>query len=459
MLTDNLTKRARLHMNLLCWPVLLLLALGQAPLYAQNPQPALEWVRTFSAGWADQAFDAAVDTNGKIIVIGNTYSPGGSDARVIKFSAAGETIWNRRLDTALYESVMSVDTDLAGNIYMIGMVVGAGTSSIDIPCRVWKLDPEGNEQWHKDFLLGPYNACYSVVVDAGANIYGAGSIGTYMTAGPHALLFKLNSDGQLQWSRTVNAAGYSDYALGVAVDSRNDVVMGGTSQTPAGLHHFMVSKFDPQGLLQFTKLYRAGTGLNDSGQLQGLAIDPQDNLLMGGVGYLAPLGTGDLYVKTSSTGTEIVNRFFPAVPPAFQCFGDASSDDQGGFYCSGKIGSDLSVSKLDASGQPQWLVALSTAGQTGATAGGVAVDRDKNVYAAWTMSRGSSPWSVMAVAKYARKPAVGLSIALSPAGVLPGGVTQATVQLVDPEGNPRREAGVPITLTAEVVRLRPFLER
>lgn len=212
-------------------------------------------------------------------------SAGGSDAFVTKLSAAnGTRLWTQRIGGPSSESIYGLAADSSGNVYATGTF--DGTASI--------------------------NGTSATLVSAG---------------GQDAFIVKLASaDGSLAWKKRIGGTSW-DSAVAIATDSvGNPVVIGtiygnatdgndGIALNGAGSQDGFLFKLSPTDG-SFTWGTRLGGASHDNAS--ALAIDPADNILVGGYFYgtmtainggtpVTSKGYYDSYLaKFSSTGTALL---------------------------------------------------------------------------------------------------------------------------------------------------------
>jgi hypothetical protein len=164
----------------------------------------------------------------------------GTDAFVAKYTTAGALTWHTFLGGTGYDEVIGIAVD-SGNIYVSGFSTADwGTS----PARSYtgasdifagKLDSSGVLTWHT--FLGGSGDDYGVgmTLDSSKNIYVTGwsdatwgSPDRLYSSSFDAVAAKLSNSGSLTWNTFLGGTS-SDYGYGIAVDSSNNVYIGGGS--------------------------------------------------------------------------------------------------------------------------------------------------------------------------------------------------------------------------------------
>jgi hypothetical protein len=174
---------------------------------------------------------------------GPLFSAGLSDVFLVKYSAAGQHIWSRRLGGTGNDTGLAISTDSAGSVIVMGSFEGtadfgggAFTSSGQRDVFVTKFSSTGAHIWSKRFGSTGDDVGYGVALDSAGDVVLSGKFqgsvafgGTALTSagGDDIFLVKLSAaTGNHVWSKGMgNTSG--DISLGVAVDAARDVVITG----------------------------------------------------------------------------------------------------------------------------------------------------------------------------------------------------------------------------------------
>jgi hypothetical protein len=210
------------------------------------------------------AYGIAIGPNGNAFIAGYTSSmdfptvnpeqsfyKGSTCGFVSELATDGSSlVYSTYLCGSSYDYPYSIAVDSAGSAYVAGY-----TSSTDFPVKnalyptlngpddgfVTKLSPAGNNLAYSTYLGGSgYEYIYSIAVDAGHNTYVAGytsssdfpvTTGAYLASCDNceAFVTKLSPTGtKLVWS-TYFGQNYSAYVEGIAVDSKENVYLTGST--------------------------------------------------------------------------------------------------------------------------------------------------------------------------------------------------------------------------------------
>jgi hypothetical protein len=292
--------------------------------------------------------------------------------------------WAHTVSAASDKSAFyAVAVDAIGNVYAAGYIyfrLSTFTFGTGVTVTGWypsynlvlvKYNPSGVAQWAWTLSMGPETRFHSVAVDADGNVYAAGYItgtGSYnfggtitatgTSAGSNVLLVKYNSAGVAQWAQTVSAGTSASSFNSVAIDVDGNVYTAGYI-TGTGTYNFggtvtatgtstgsnvVLVKYNSAGVAQWAPTVSAGTLASS---FNSVAIDVDRNVY--GAGYITGTGTYNFGGTVTATGTY--------------------------------TGSNVLLVKYNSSGVAQWAQTVS-AGIRASSFNSVAIDGDRNVYAA-----------------------------------------------------------------------------
>ena len=364
---------------------------------------SLEWVGQLGTSTHDESHSVSADGLGNVYISGTTLgslggpNAGSNDAFVSKYDAAGTLQWSRQLGTNYGDASYGVSADGLGNVYITGYTRGplGGFNPGGRDAFVAKYDAAGTLQWTRQWGTGFEDQSYGVSADGLGNVYITGVTGGWVPppfgGDWDAFVAKYDAAGTLQWSRqlgtvsrdvsnSVSADGLGNvYISGYTIDS-----LGGLS---AGDYDAFVSKYDSAGTLQWVRQL----GSTSEDESRGVSADGLGNVYISGrtFGNLGGPNTGSENAFLSSydaagtlqwtrkLGTNTVNTSF-----------GVSADRLGSVYITGYTfgsldgpnagGNDAFLSKYNAAGALLWTQQLGTS--TGDVSGGVSADSRGNVY-------------------------------------------------------------------------------
>ncbi len=309
--------------------------------FSNNGNPI--WAKQFGGGADDEAgISIAVDAGGNVVTTGvftgvsdfdpgpgafNMTAAGVSDIFVAKLDSNGGFAWAKRMGGAVDvpDDVFDVGTDIAvdfaGNVYATGFFLGTAdfdpgpgvlnfVSAGQVDAFVSKFAPGGTLLWARQLGGTGQDGALGIGLDANANVYTAGGFGATVDFDPgpgvfnvtakgqsDSFVWKLDTNGNFVWARTVGGPGAEIAAAGMAADSSGSVYTSGLfagtvdfdpgpavfNRTGPGSGDGYVSKLDSNGAFAWT----VRIGGSADGSLGGLALD----------------GTGHMFATGSFDGT------------------------------------------------------------------------------------------------------------------------------------------------------------
>ncbi|HTW91928.1 MAG TPA: hypothetical protein VMH22_09490 [bacterium] len=345
-----------------------------------KPNGDTAWLRHFNPGnGLDGATSLAIDRRGNVIVdgyIGGSTS-GYGDWAVVKYSAAGDSLWTATWNLGANDRPIQIVVDTAGNSYVTG---NAGSQNY-MDFAVVKFDASGNKVWQFIYDGGDNDGAAAVAVDFAGNVYATG----YTVLGGnygHLLTMKLNPAGDSLWKNIYTGpAGKTDMGSYIVVDGSGNVIVSGVSNDTAGRSDYITIKYSSNGDTLWTRRYN-GPG-NQADVPLGLVLDAAGNAYVTGCSYDVNNHYDYGTIKYSPDGAE---RWVARYPGASHQAGATAIglDADANVYVTG---TSLSASyfwgvatvKYDSAGDQRW--AESYAGDSGETEAYVlAVGSSSSVY-------------------------------------------------------------------------------
>ncbi|MBM4376583.1 MAG: DUF4215 domain-containing protein, partial [Deltaproteobacteria bacterium] len=216
----------------------------------------LVWSQTYGTGFDegdDVGIGIAVNAAGDAFLAGEVRSDTVSDAdRVVaKISGAGgDVVWNEVTDGGIGDDAANaVTVDSAGDVVAVSSVAVAG-GKFDAMLRKYKDGATPTILWTKTYgdaipLAVDTDSKGNVLVAGGDRAGGADY---------NVWIQKYASNGTLVWTKGYgNAAKLTDAAFGVAVDSKDDVVVCGYEQKLTTNSDMWIRKYDANGNIVWTQ--------------------------------------------------------------------------------------------------------------------------------------------------------------------------------------------------------------
>jgi outer membrane protein assembly factor BamB len=223
-----------------------------------------DWVARYDdpTAQADNARAVAVDSEGNVIVTGESQGPKSKSAYVtVKYAPDGSEIWVNRYEGPGKgnHKACGIALDSAGNILVTGSSMGLRTRS---DLLTLKYDRNGNTLWERRFNAAKNGGdmARSIAVDAEDSVYVAGLAGSRSI-----LLIKYASYGQELWAREYKPRKSGvDPVPSMGIDSDGNVYLVGTEKWTGWRYRILVLKYSGAGELVWKSPYAVVSGRDNS---------------------------------------------------------------------------------------------------------------------------------------------------------------------------------------------------
>jgi len=325
-----------------------------------------------------------VDKAGNVYVTGTSIGAGTlQDIVTIKYNSEVVEQWVKRFNGPRNYEDYATDLamDVSGNIYITGRVFARDTSDMFL---VLKYDDSGVEQWVTQFR-GSWPAL--IVCDIGGNVVVMGGFYEQGSAGSDFLTVKYDTDGREEWEARFNGpVNYDDQPYAVTVDDSGNVyVTGATSALEGNYTDLATVKYNSAGVEQWAVFYN-GPG-NSWDSPAAIVVDNFGNVYVGGTvsaSEFEPDRTDYVVIKYGRDGKQLwVNRYDgPGNQADF--LSSLVIDQQANVYVTGgspfNTSYDCTTIKYSSAGVLQWLARYNGPEKLGDGGTAIALDQKGNIF-------------------------------------------------------------------------------
>lgn len=277
-----------------------------------SPDGSELFTKQFGTSGRDQAIGVQVSDQGSVYAFGETRgtiegqsSLGKQDVFLIQFDSEGQIGWSKQLGSPETDTAEDIFVGSDGSIYLAGTTLGEmdtslGKTSTDNDAYIVKFDPDGNQNWVRQFGSGEAqsDAAFAVTADQDGNVIVAGRTSGELpeksTWGSFdAFVRKYDSSGTEIWTKQFGSdQGLldDDDAYGLATDSSGNIYVSGATighlpgMTSFRLSDVWIRKYDPEGSEVWT--YQFGSDEADEGL--GIAVSADSVYVTGKTSGILP---------------------------------------------------------------------------------------------------------------------------------------------------------------------------
>ena len=214
----------------------------------------LDWTQIISAGTSSDVSSAIIQTSdGGYAIAGSTLSigAGGWEPYIIKLTSTGALSWTSTYGSSGGEDIYNIIETSSGSLVVVG-----GNSF-----HVAKFSSTGVLTWAQKVAA---NGNFTGIVNTATNgNVIAGNTTSYGAGGQDAYVLELDINGTVLWSRTVGGTGTEIINSLITTSDGGYVVAGKTDSYGAGGYDIYVFKLNSSGALQWTKTLGATGVVND----------------------------------------------------------------------------------------------------------------------------------------------------------------------------------------------------
>jgi uncharacterized delta-60 repeat protein len=267
-----------------------------------NADGSVDTAFNIGTGFAQNVSAVALQSNGKLIVVGAflTYN-GSSVSRIVRLNTDGSLDTSFNVGTGLNNSANDVAVQSDDKI-----IVGGAFSAYNgaTAPRLIRLNSDGTLDTSFNPGTGPGNSVNALTLQSDGKILIAGSFVDYNGTARNYIA-RVNSDGALDTTFDVGT-GFSSITTAIGSDSTGKVIVGGLFSTFNGVSRNRIARLNSDGSLDTT--FVVGTGFNNPVFTRNIAVQSDNKVICGG-DFFAYNGTTANRVARLDTNGALDNTF------------------------------------------------------------------------------------------------------------------------------------------------------
>ncbi len=223
-------------------------------MHTSGPKICTTWAKALGGGNTDLAYAISKTSDNGFIIGAYTSSYGtcGFSLFLIKINSREEITWNKAYSSDRENILNSITETSDGGFVIAGRYYTYGTGNDRF--LVVKFNSSGNIVWSKTYSDNFTDEALFVKEDAQGNLVVVGNT-LYSESSSSILILKLNSDGEVIWSKTYGGNNL-DHATSFAITQTNEYLITGYSNSfGTGNYDIFLMKIDSNGNLIWCNSY------------------------------------------------------------------------------------------------------------------------------------------------------------------------------------------------------------
>lgn len=264
------------------------------------------WTKTFGGTGIDYGICVRQTEDQGYIIAGHTdsYGSGFYDIYLVKTDAAGDTLWTSVLGGSDFDGCRNIQITSDKGYILVGDTKSFGAGDSDV--YLIRTDASGDTLWTKTYGGENYDRGYSLVQTMDGYII-AGATESFGAGNRDVFIIRTNASGDTIWTKTLGGTGY-DMANFIQRTSDDGYIIVGETQSYGVLESdILLIKIDSAGNVFWTRTF--GGAAHDRGACVQQTSD-YGFVITGSTKSFSADGESDIYlVKTNAIGglTDIRN--------------------------------------------------------------------------------------------------------------------------------------------------------
>ncbi len=222
------------------------------------------WKRTYGGSLDEEGYSVLQAPDGNILTIGYSWSYGnGQDIFVVKTDLSGNKIWQKTYGGSNRDIGHKAIITSDGHILIVGQTNSPGISRGNDDVWLSKIDIDGNEKWYKAYGKMNHEVGYDIIELESGDFFIVGSREFYDDGAKDILLIKVDNLGNKIWDKTIGVQGqYEEIAYSISKSKFSDryFICASTNSSNNNWYDPQVINIDFDGNIIWNRIYN-GSGL------------------------------------------------------------------------------------------------------------------------------------------------------------------------------------------------------
>lgn len=269
---------------------------------------SLIWAKTYNgAGNGDDiATDVQIDAIGNVYICGTYYknSTDSNNAIIIKYNDAGTQKWTYTYNGpgSRHDGLTSIYLATSNAVVAVGTAWGGSTTQYDF--LQLRVDSSGSQVWATTWDYSNMNDVATNFYFSSGKYYAAGGAQSASTTYKYAVLNITAATGAVNNSTVTGGTGFGiDKLTDMETDAAGNIyVTGGVYNGLSTLYDFKTIKLDTALNIVWSATYNGSSSLDDIAT--GLCVDSLNNVIVTGYTNTTTQGKNFATIKYNSSGTQ-----------------------------------------------------------------------------------------------------------------------------------------------------------
>jgi hypothetical protein len=263
------------------------------------------WGKTYSGNFNDYPTQMVLQPDGTILVLGSLISNESKTARIwlLKLNSFGDTLWTRTYGVSNDDEPTQMLLQSDGSILILGSTESTGAFTKDI--QLIKINSSGRTLWRKTYGGQSNDNPTQMALQSDGSMLILGNTSSYGAGGWDIWLLKINSSGDTLWTKTYGGTQDDNPTQMILQPDGAIYILGITDSYGAGGWDNWLLKINSSGDMLWTKTY--GGAQDDCPK--SIIKTSDDNFLIAGI--KAPIDSNILYfLKIKPNGDTLWMKSF-----------------------------------------------------------------------------------------------------------------------------------------------------